>query len=370
MSLNSILSLRQFSAVIQTKEAILRSIFAQYDFPYEAASSIIHLLTATELLLKEESKRHGTKASELIKTRDRWDESQRELARWINEQRNSVLHQGLFPPEDQTIVLAKLRAGISLVGDLWNDQKVHLEEHFSPFERALLNGLEPDWESETEAISIAAVSYCAFNGRMAVKMANAAFEIAVRGLGQGWEIQNARELPLQELQTVMEELEDEMAHPSLFNDWMRTDYSFQEFGGDGIEWFSPPMTAEGIIESSNGAWNELRAAMNYTQLIHDVVLSYAERVPYWGFEVCLRRNWKKIEAHVRAIRPELEIPQVDFEDWENTHSFPGDFLRIPFREDDFRSRMPLSGHFEAEALLIFKEVIELHCDELPADLRL
>ena len=77
----------------------------------------------------------------------------------------------------------------------------------------------------------------------------------------------------------MEDLDDDDLHRSLFVDWLRPDYQFQAFGGDEAHWFKPPMDIETVVASSQGKWDNLRAAQNYTRLIRDVVLSYPMFLP-------------------------------------------------------------------------------------------
>ena len=286
---------RKSTAKIHTIEAIRRYIYSQFNFPLEAAASVIFLHTAMELLLREEyeagggdaysvgewSQRRRIYVGDLIKNRSRWatDRAEREMALWLNTNRNVVLHAGRFPLDDQSVALSKLEGGFHLVGRLWMKDGLRPESHFSSFESQVLRGSEPGWQEKSDALSLAATQYCAIESQCAVNIANAAFEYAVRGLAKAWRVHNADTSALEDLIQVMENIDDDRAHPSLFNDWVRVEYTHQVFGGDRIEWFIPPMSLTDVVNASDGSWDELRAAMNYTSLIRDVVLSYPERVP-------------------------------------------------------------------------------------------
>ena len=270
---------RRYSAYVHTKEAIRRFVFAGFRFPLEAAACVTFLQTSTELLLVELVENPGAKAWELVNAYFQAGSPDHELATWIRQSRNKVMHEGQFPEEDKHEAMFQLSKGMALLGRLWRDLRVEVNKALSGFEASLLLGEDPGWRAESDAVATYATQYCAIGSVKAVEMANHAFAMAVRGLARGWKIRGSETLEIPELMLQMEEVDDDQAHPSMFNDWVRLDYIYRFFGEDETEWFRPPMTLREVVDASRGTWDEFRASMNYTQLIRDAVLSYPERAP-------------------------------------------------------------------------------------------
>ena len=270
---------RQYSAYVHTREAIRRFVFAGFRFPLEAAACVTFLQTSTELLLVELVKNPGAKAWELVDAYFPAGSTDHELATWVRKSRNEVMHEGRFPEEDKHEAMFQLSRGITLLGRLWRVLEADIDAVLTGFEASLLHGEDPDWREESDAMATYATQYCALDCAKAVEMANHAFAMAVRGLARAWRVRGAETLGLRELMQRLEQIDDDQAHPSMFNDWVRMDYAYRFFGEAETEWFVPPMTLSEVVAASKGTWDELRASMNYTQLIRDAVLSYPERVP-------------------------------------------------------------------------------------------
>jgi hypothetical protein len=237
------------------------------------------MLMAIELLLKEERGIERGNVSELIDERSSWDDFEKKTAHWVREKRNDVTHQGRFPNEQEQVVIPQLHRALELIGDLWKALAVSLEREFSGYECSRLEGRSPNWQDESDVISLAACEYWSLDAKIAFDMADHAFTIALRAYARSCGIRGAEALEPRKLIRRMEELDDDDIHPSLFLDWLRPEYQFQTFGGDDIEWFVPPMDINKVVASSSGKWDVHRAAQNYTRLIRDVVLSYPLFLP-------------------------------------------------------------------------------------------
>ena len=270
---------RRSTAKIITKESIRRAVYAEFNFPTEAAASVVFMLMAFELLLKEENEVDRADAVDLINERPAWDDIQRDAADWVRKKGNAVKHQGRFPPEQKDEVIPRLHRALALIGGLWEALGVTLDEEFSPYERSRLLGVNPSWQDESDTISLAACEYWSLDPEFAFEMANRAFTIGLRAYAASWGIPGAESFELRGLIGKMEDLDDDDIHPSLFVDWLRPDYQFQAFGGDEVHWFNPPMNIDSVVALSKGKWDRQRAAQNYTRLIRDVVLSYPLFLP-------------------------------------------------------------------------------------------
>lgn len=352
------LSIRQFAAKSHTKDAIRKLIYSYFYFPFEAAGSVTSQHASIELLLREEAKGSDNGAAYLIDQRAGWDTNDKRIANWIRKARNKVLHEGAFPPEDEDCVISILRKGIALIGSLWVDQGFTLSKHFSSFECSLLEGKESGWEDKSDAYSYAAVFYCDTDVKKAIDIANKAFEMAVRGLAQGWKIKEADRLPLRELIERMEELDEDSAHPSLYYDKNSHESDLKVFGEEDIDWFYPPMTLSEIQEASYNRWDTERAAWHYTYEIRDAVLSYAVRIPYLDFAHCLKESWTQITKRLREVSPEVKFPEVDTDYWKAFYYYPGSLLRIPFRgPTSFLVGDPPSQYWKGDDLVKFVGVV-------------
>ncbi len=359
------LSLRLFAAKSNSKEAIRRYTLSCFNFPEEAAAALSYLHTALELLLRE--KHFGASrisAYELIESRADWDDTEQSTAHWIRQARNQILHTGEFPPEEKTNVLGLIKKGINLIGKLWRGYVHSLEDHFSPFETSMLLGTDADWESYSDAYSLAAIQYSTIAPEIAVEIANDAFEKAARGFAVCWHFEGAETLEFNRLLEIMEEFPDEMAHPSLYND-LHEPGGLRSFGCP-LDWFYPPMDLHKVIKRSYSDWHPKRAAEYYTREVRDVVLSYSERCPYLDFHECVMNNWELIVERMRAIAPEVKFPEVDYDRWRHRYFYGGHFyIELKERDSDGWSHAMASSYWEGEHLQHFRDIVREICGDYP-----
>lgn len=359
-----------FAARGYVKDSILRWLLADFNFPSEAAQGVTSLCTCFELMLRHGTTGRGPKLYELIESYKNWSVEQKSMAHWVRDTRNGILHAGEFPPEDRQAVQECVKSAFTLARILWLDHGYSLLDHFSPFEVALLEDRVPTWQEYSDATSWAGVFYAYQAPEIAVDVANAAFDRAVRGFAADWRQEGSDVLDMRALIDLMDEHEEEFAHASLYDDLTDFENSAKEFRGERAEWFDPPQDLHAIQAASGGKWDTRRAALLYCNEIRDVVISYPSRVPNFLFADQLRQAWPAIVREMVRVAPDVEFPAIELERWGSWRMYGGEILLpVPF-DVAFPGIARPSDYWEAGQLGFLERLIRELCPATPKTIRL
>jgi hypothetical protein len=363
------LSIRQFTARDQTILGIRALIRSEYNFPTEAANSVVALHSAVELLLSERTPLAKPSAKKLIDGQQDIGEEQRALLHWLRESRNRVVHEGTFQPESKADTITTLTRVLPVLGALWVRRLAALEKHFTAYEASLLSGQVPGWQAVAEAFSASAIPYSSVDPEAAVDMANHSYGIALRGFAQAWRIPYCETASLHELRRQMDaDCEREDAHPSWYDDAESPHNAIRNMQNDDLAWFDPPMTLASLV--AHAKWSDERAALIYSKEIRDAVVSYATRVPLWGLRSCLASNWPAILDHMRTVAPDIEIPAADWQSDAHCVYCVGSVLLLPIDDPAHFSLRRPSDYWRGPQLRAFREIVESFYGPLPPELQL
>ena len=361
------------SAEAHIQEAGAHFTLLAHNFPEEALATIVPLHTASELLLRVSQGEKGAtrKSVELINRCEVWTPHERQKMHWLRKQRNKAAHRGEIHWESSEEVTPTLREAFPLVGKLFLRLNYSIRDNFPPRDAALLLGAPIPWTALALTLADSSIEYAARDAEIAVDIANAAFEVGLRGFANSWEIPGANSLSLQELIDEMWQHPDENAHPHYWDERIYDDRDrYRDLGDSPDTTLRPPMRLP-EIPSIGRRYKDLGLnASYYAQEIREIILSYLERYPALHLETCLRHCWNDVVHEMRGVAPDVQAPLTDEDHWNpHLHFFAGQMrIQIPDSSASFGVlEVKPSEIWSGEHLDTFRRLVEERCGPIPLD---
>ena len=352
------------SAINALKESLSHFLLYKYNFPFEASLCIPQLAQCMELLLghldlpNKSMSLHG-----MIDEHSNWVGTEKEVAHWIRRRRNKILHAGEPPWEDLITVRSKTQAALQICAKLLLDSGYPIRHHFSIVEIPLLEGKSPYSHDEAAWLVQAAYGYTDIDPEVAVDIANGAFEISLREFAASWGIDDSLFSTVDDLISELRKDDDPEIPEKLPYYEFRVDdgaldkeLEQRNIGDTGL---SPPKSFAGLeslmLEATE---QDLRSIIQrYILEVQRAITSFAERSPLRVYK-SLRNNWQAIMATLRELRPNIDMPDMDFDRLEQT-DFMYRKMRLLVKPG---SPLPI---WDANDVQSFLEIVTDQCGAIP-----
>lgn len=228
----------------------------------------------------------------------------------------------------------------------------------------------PPWYALVDELSAVAIRYTDVDEEIAVEIANAAFEVGLRGFAASWEIKESDSLSIPELFEEMWKHDEENAHPHYWDERITDDRDrYKDLGESSDTVLHPPLAFHSITSRPDRPISE--SIKYYAQEIREIILSYLERFPLLELERYFRENWNRLVDEMKEEAPNVDVPKTRDELWDFEGHFYNLEVSVPF--DDPNAPFLMGGIvpsdvWKGDHLKRFIGLLEERYGELPEGL--